>query len=463
MSFVFKTRVVTRLADTHTPVSIYLKLRDKYPGSILLESSERYNSSHQYSYICLMPVAGIVVANGQITEQYPDGSTATSAGSVIETITKYINRFSVIGDKCSTVPGMYGYITYDAAQYFEDIEFTQSTTQKSIADIRYHFYKYVLVFNHLNKEITIIEYILNDNEANEIKNIELYLQNKYIPSYPFTVVGTETSNCTDEEFLDIIRKGKEHCFRGDVFQIVLSREFSVKCKGDDFNAYRALRSINPSPYLFYFDYGDYRLMGSSPEAQLKINADTATIHPIAGTYRRTNDPKLDNELAQQLKEDSKENAEHVMLVDLARNDLSKSYADVNVTIYKEIQSFSHVLHMVSEVTGCHPFASTDTLQVVADTFPAGTLSGAPKHKAMQLIDKYENNARGFYGGCIGFMGLDGSFNHAIMIRSLLSKNNTLFYRAGAGVVAASDEQKELEEVNNKLAAIRKAFQVANTL
>ena len=260
----------------------------------------------------------------------------------------------------------------------------------------------------------------------------------------------------------MLTRGKEHCFRGDVFQIVLSRQFSQKYKGDEFQLYRALRSVNPSPYLFYFDYGDYRIFGSSPEAELRIKKGRAIINPIAGTFRRTGNDEQDRILAEKLCADPKENAEHVMLVDLARNDLSRNADDVRVDNYREVQYFSHVIHLVSEVSGKLP-GDSNMISVLGDSFPAGTLSGAPKHRAMQLIDRYENQRRSYYGGTIGFIGFDNSLNHAIMIRSFLAKSNTLFYQAGAGIVAGSVEENELQEVNNKLAALKKAIEIAKDI
>ena len=244
--------------------------------------------------------------------------------------------------------------------------------------------------------------------------------------------------------------------------MVLSRRFSQDFKGDEFNVYRALRSINPSPYLFYYDYSTYRIFGSSPEAQMVVHEGIAEIHPIAGTFRRTGDDIKDQELAIKLLEDPKENAEHIMLVDLARNDLSKNCHEVKVTNYKEVQFFSHVIHLVSKVTGAIN-AGVSGYQIFADTFPAGTLSGAPKYRALQLIDEYEPTTRSFYGGGLGMIKLNGDLNHAIIIRSFLSKNNKLYYQAGAGIVIDSNPESELQEVHNKLAALKKALEMSESL
>ena len=358
--------------------------------------------------------------------------------------------------------GLFGYIAYDAVQYFEDIKLNApKKEEKRIPDIQYHLYQFVIAIDHFKDEITIFQQSYSE-DVNGIEQLEAYISNKNFASYKFKAEGIEESNFTDSEFIDIIKKGKAHCKRGDVFQMVLSREFSQHFSGDDFNVYRALRSVNPSPYLFYFDYGNFKLFGSSPEAQLIVTKNSATIHPIAGTFKRTGNDEADAQLAEKLKLDAKENAEHVMLVDLARNDLSRNCTDVKVEKFREIQYYSHVIHLVSNVSGKLK-KEVSTLKIIGDTFPAGTLSGAPKHKAMQLIDQYENKSRSFYGGCIGFLGFDGTFNSAIMIRSFLSKNNRLFYQAGAGVVDSSNEQSELEEVNNKLGALKAAINIAKSI
>jgi len=463
MQFVFTPRVQTRLADTETPVSIYLKIRDHFPESILMESGDHSASEHRYSYICCKPLATFSVKEHHITIGYPNGDKTVrhinGHTDVMQTLDSFMDCFSIeTQEELYHTKGLYGYINYDAVQHFETVTLRDRTLQsRQTDDIHFSFYGIVIVFDHHKNVCHIIDF--NDDSA--IHLVESLLRHQ-ISHYPFKIKQEEQSSCSDEAFLELIQKGKEHCYRGDVFQIVLSRSFSTKFSGDDFNVYRSLRSINPSPYLFYFDYGGYHLFGSSPEAQLKIEDHKASIHPIAGTYKRTGNLEKDALLADQLREDQKENAEHTMLVDLARNDLSKNYSEVNVIVYKDIRMFSHVIHMVSEVTGARSVENTNALKVIADTFPAGTLSGAPKYKAIQLIDSYETQSRGFYGGSIGFIGFNGDFNQAIMIRTFLSKDQSLTYQAGAGVVASSIPQHELQEVDNKLRALRTALQLAQT-
>ncbi|HNP18561.1 MAG TPA: anthranilate synthase component I family protein [Fulvivirga sp.] len=446
------------LADTLTPVSIYLRLRDKYAGSILLESSDYHGNDNSFSYICCSPYASITASKASVTIDYPDGiSEAKELGpnSLIKCIDEFKDSFiTEPSDFKFSTNGLFGYLAYDAVQQFEDIKFNNQNDE--IPDAIYKVYRFVIVIDHFKNELYVFEHRLETDNISKLDQLVSLIKRHDIPQFDFDLSGKETSNYSDDEFLEIIKKGQSHCLRGDVFQIVLSRRFQNEFKGDEFNVYRSLRSINPSPYLFYFDYGSYKIFGSSPESQIVISGNKASIYPIAGTFKRTGDDAADAELAKQLTEDEKENAEHIMLVDLARNDLSRSAAHVEVEVFKEVQYYSHVIHLVSKVTG-QLEAAQSRLQLVGDTFPAGTLSGAPKYRALQLIDNYENQSRSYYGGAIGFLGFNGDFNHAIMIRSFLSKDSKLHYQAGAGVVAKSVPESELNEVDNKLAALRNAI------
>ncbi len=454
------------LADTVTPVSIYLKLRDKYENPILLESSDYHGADDSFSYICCEPIARFEVKGDKFKQSLPEEATEgqVSGQEVMQKLDAFVAAFEVSENPFKFINnGLFGYIGYDAVQHFENIPVgDHQADEYGIPDILYHVYRYVIAIDHFKNELYIFEHFPEGSTPKGLAEIENLVNNKNYPSYAFTPAQQEISNYNDEEFLSMIDKGIQHCFRGDVFQIVLSRRFQDSFSGDEFNVYRALRSINPSPYLFYFDYGSYKIFGSSPEAQLVIKDRKATIHPIAGTFRRTGNDEADAALAKKLLEDPKENSEHVMLVDLARNDLSRAGSNVKVDTYKEVQYFSHVIHLVSKVTGTLSEDVNET-QMVSGTFPAGTLSGAPKVRAMQLINNYESTRRGYYGGAIGFMGFNGDFNHAIMIRSFLSKNNKLFFQAGAGVVAKSDRNSELQEVNNKLAALRSAIALAQDI
>jgi anthranilate synthase component I len=462
----YKIKTVSRklLADIITPVSIYLRIRDIFPNALLLESSDYHGNENSYSFICMKALAGFEADNGVITETYPDGSKVTTKISdkqVLNTrLSAFMGSFIQSGEqKEIPVNGLFGYMSYDAVENFETIELKHdSDFPHKIPDVRYHLYQYIIAINHYQNTLQIIENKIN-GESDELDRIESLLNSRNLAIYSFKTVDEEGQNITDEQYRAMVAKGKEHCQLGDVFQVVLSRQFSRQFIGDEFNVYRALRSINPSPYLFYFDYGNYKIFGSSPEAHLKINKGRACINPIAGTFKRTGDDENDKLLAQQLSSDIKENAEHVMLVDLARNDISRHAKNVKVDSYMEVQFYSHVIHLVSEVSG-ELKEGTTMAEMMASTFPAGTLSGAPKHMAMKIIDKYENQRRGYYGGAIGFLDFRDRFNHAIMIRTFLSKGNTLYYQAGAGIVAASDEEKELQEVNNKLGALRNAIEMA---
>jgi anthranilate synthase component I len=463
----FKPVVRKILADTVTPVSIYLRLRSLYPKAILLESSDYHGHENAYSFICFNPVAFFTVNGGHVSKEIPGREKEMFRLSedikLHDELDAFFRLFDVQSDEIE-IPanGLFGYINFDAVQHFENIRFTAPKKEGyQIPEVKYCFYKYVVAIDHHKNQIHMVEN-LREGETSQIDYIHHLLINLNFSTGKFSTLESETSNITDEEYRQMVTKGKEHCYRGDVFQIVLSRQFSQQYEGDDFNVYRALRSINPSPYLFYFDYGTYRIFGSSPEAELRIKNNKAYIHPIAGTFRRTGNDEQDRELAAQLSKDPKENAEHVMLVDLARNDLSRNASHVEVETYREVQFYSHVIHLVSQVSG-ELTEGTNLIKVLGETFPAGTLSGAPKYKALELIDRYENQNRGYYGGCIGYLGFDGSVNHAIMIRSFLSKNNRLFYQAGAGIVAGSKEESELQEVNNKLAALKKAIEMAKEI
>ncbi|PCJ83368.1 MAG: anthranilate synthase component I [Flavobacteriales bacterium] len=453
------------LADTITPVSIYLKVRDKYPNSILLESSDYHSNENSFSYICFKPIASITVDKEQITEKFPDGSavkTAVKEANIIQRLSDFANSFESDENGFDFINnGLFGYIGYDSVRYFEDIDIRKVDEDDVIPDIIYSVYQYVIAINHFKNEAYIFSHSMNEAE-NDLSEIEGLVRSKNFASYHFTANNREESNFTDKQFLERIELAKKHCHRGDVFQLVLSRRFWKNFQGDDFNVYRALRSINPSPYLFYFDYGSFKIFGSSPEAQLVVKGNRVEIHPIAGTFRRTGNDEEDLKLAHKLTEDAKENAEHVMLVDLARNDLARNGHNVKVETYKEVQYYSHVIHLVSKVIA-EKSSDADTLQLVADTFPAGTLSGAPKYKAMELIEQYENDNRSYYGGCIGFMGFSGDFNHAIMIRTFCCRDNKLYYQAGAGIVAESKTENELQEVYNKIEALRKAMEIAQQL
>jgi anthranilate synthase component 1 len=465
MSFQLQTYSKKILADTITPVSVYLKIRDKFPNSILLESSDYHANDNSFSYICCNPIASIKVQNEVITKEFPDGTKEeihiTKETEVTKEIDSFGKQFKIEKQDFKFITnGLFGFMAYDAVRYFESIEITKKDNSVAIPDIYYAVYQNVIAINHFKNEAYLFAHCFESE--NNIPQLEQVLKVRNFASYNFSKEGAVRTNLEDNDFKEHVALAKKHCQRGDVFQLVLSRRFSQGFRGDEFNVYRALRSINPSPYLFFFDYGDFKIFGSSPEAQIIVKDGKAEIHPIAGTYKRTGNDEKDAELAKQLAKDDKENSEHVMLVDLARNDLSRNGNLVNVETYREVQYFSHVIHLVSKVTGMKK-ADISTLKIVADTFPAGTLSGAPKHMAMQLIEKYEKTNRGYYGGAIGFMDFNGNFNHAIMIRTFLSKNHELHFQAGAGLVAASDAEDELQETYNKLGALNKALEIAETI
>lgn len=465
MIFKLETTVKKLLADTITPVNIYLKLRDVFAGSVLLESSDYHGNENSLSFICCEPIASFVLDGTQVAITMPNGEEVVRpvSGNVLKELEGFRDAFS-FQPGLSKYPyaGLFGYMAYDSVRFFEKVDIKKNAD--AIPDIAYKLFRFVIVIDHFTNELYLFENRVQGVQyaGYSVDEVEQLIYSNRFATFKFTTVAEERSVLPDEQYLQMVKKGIDHCHRGDVFQIVLSRRFTRPFRGDEFNVYRALRSINPSPYLFFFDFGNFKIFGSSPEAQIQIKNGEAHIYPIAGTFKRTGNDAEDAALAEKLAKDEKENAEHVMLVDLARNDLSRSAGQVQVEVFKEVQYYSHVIHLVSKVSGKLE-GGARALQVAADTFPAGTLSGAPKPMALSLINQYEPGPRGFYGGCIGFLGFDGSFNHAIMIRTFMSKNNELVFQAGAGVVAKSTPESELQEVNNKVAALRKAIELAEQI
>ncbi len=449
------------ISDLYTPVGCFLRLRQKYHQVLLLESSDYSSKENSKSFICFDPLEGIEIKGSHVKKYNQNGQDNydKTPDLILDELQLFIE--DVIVDDADNLHGIFGYSCYESVEYFDTIKFDKSKTTDDIPTMKYDFYKYMVVIDHYSDTMEIHEY-LQENETSSIDKIIQMLNYKDVQTFSFHVDGEESSNIEDEQYKSNIRQAKSHLQNGDIFQVVLSRRYEQSYSGDVFNVYRTLRSINPSPYLYFFDYGGYKIFGSSPEAQITISGDTAEIHPIAGTFKRTGDTLLDIEKAAELRSDPKENAEHVMLVDLARNDLSKHTTNVHVKKYQEIQYFSHVIHLTSVVEGTLSDPD-DALDIYADTFPAGTLSGAPKYKAMQIIDKLETTGRGFYGGAIGMIGLNGSINQAILIRSFLAIDRTLRYQAGAGIVIDSDEESELQEVNNKLAALKAAIKKAESI
>ena len=453
------------IVDTITPVSIYLKLRDQFTNTILLESSDYIAKDNSYAYICCNPIAKFYVKKNILFKEFPDNSKKetklTSTTNILSELDDFMRTFEIddnsVESKKYISKGLFGYMSYDSIKFFENIEVENDSYGDEIPEIFYSFYREIIVINTFNNEATLISH---SGDIEKINTLEKLIKTKKTNEFSFKIEGEIKSNLKDNEYLEMVKKGIKHCFRGDVFQIVLSRKFSQKFSGDEFCVYRQLRSINPSPYLFYFDYGNFKIFGSSPEAQLVIKDEKAEIHPIAGTFKRTGNDLIDSKKAKKLFQDEKENSEHMMLVDLARNDLSRSCNNVKVEKDREIQFYSHVIHLVSKVTGKLKSISKN---IIGNTFPAGTLTGAPKHKAMNLIEKYEKNNRSFYGGAIGFIDFENNYNHAIIIRSFLSKDQNLFLQAGAGIVSKSNPENELNEVYNKIGALLKALKKAEEI
>ncbi len=458
------------LEDLETPIGIYMKLKDLYSDAVLLESSDYDSADHSVSYIGIETIGCFEVKDGQVSMSLPDGQCETKSVSslaegdtytVAMAFNEYMNAIEMTDeDKAKGVNGMFGYCAYESVKYFEEINLhAHRRMEDDMPEMKYSMYRFIIALDHYRKELKILENV-QENEPSQIEALRTHIAQLEIRAGRFEKVGTESADMTDDQYCGMVREGKKSCQRGDVFQLVLSRRFSQGFRGDDLVLYRTLRSVNPSPYLFYFNYGSFHIFGSSPEVHLRVEDGKARILPIAGTYRRTGKAEEDRALSERLLNDEKEGAEHVMLVDLARNDLSRNTEHVRVESFKKVQYYSHVLHLVSSVVG-DIVPQTNVMRLFSETFPAGTLSGAPKVKALQLIDRYENNSRGFYGGCIGIFGFDGSVNQAITIRSFLSRGNRLYYQAGAGIVAKSTEEGENQEVYNKLGALRQAISMAS--
>ena len=461
-TFNYQTTSRTILADLYTPVGVYMRLRDLYPQSALMESSDYHDAGNSHSFIGIHPMASVAIGHGVATIVYPNGSTLcrelTADFGSAEAIHALIDQIRIEGESANSI-GLFGYTSFNAVRYFENIDVKDETQEKNDApDVLYILYKVVIVFDHHNNLLKVVTL----GDASDIEAVMKAMNRNSVREYDFKPIGDVHSTLSDEEHKENIRRGIKHCMRGDVFQIVLSRRFIQHYEGDDFKLYRALRSINPSPYLFYFDFGGFRIFGSSPETHCRIEGRKAYIDPIAGTTKRTGDAETDRQGAEFLRNDPKENAEHVMLVDLARNDLSRNCHNVKVEYFKDIQYYSHVIHLVSRVCG-ELDTDKDPIKAFIDTFPAGTLSGAPKVRAMQLISEYEPHNRGAYGGCIGIIGLDGSLNQAITIRTFVSRNGELWFQAGGGIVAKSNVDYELQEVNNKLGALHRAILMAEEM
>ena len=458
-----KSNIHRQLSDFTTPVNVLLAVREKYPVTLLLESSDYQSKENSFSFIGFDPIATISVNKGRcVSSMGDDFLLDNEKNKLSDALDTFMQQFDLKSNEPEVrlFNGLFGYSTFETVKYFDNYQFDKSKEENIIPELQFHFFSYLIVFDHYNSRLTIIENLDGDKPSQMAEIVSMV--NKPTRSiYAFEPVEV-SANMSDDDYKQMVTKAKQHCQRGDVFQLVLSRKYSHSFIGDDINVYRSLRAINPSPYLFFFDYGDFKIMGSSPEAQIVVRGPKVEIHPIAGTMKRTGDNELDNEVAKKLANDPKENAEHNMLVDLARNDLSKHCDNVHVSKNKVIQYFSHVIHLVSKVVGDKP-ENVSSFQVFADTFPAGTLSGAPKFKAIELINKYEPKERGFYGGAIGYVNFNGDMNMAITIRSVLSKNQVLHYQAGAGIVISSKEEMELQEVDNKLKAIQEAIKMAKNL
>ena len=450
------------LADLDTPVGIYLKVRDLFAESALLESSDYQSKENSFSIIGVEPIASYKICDKHIYKQYPNKEEVKEEikddYNFVSSFQSFISQFELIGDE-SKVNGFLGYTSYSAVQYLIPTIQNNKEEKSDIPHFYQILYRFLIVIDHLSNELTLVENIPSGDESriDAFKNI---LSVNNISTFQFHKIGEEYTDISDEEQKAQIATGIDLCKKGILSQIVISKKYHQKFEGDEFNVYRSLRSINPSPYLFYFDFGAFKIFGSSPETHCKVKANKVTIDPIAGTYFRTGDIVKDQSLALKLLEDTKEVGEHDMLVDFAKNDLTKHCHNVQVEFYKNVQFYSHVIHLVSRVSATLN-DNENSIRILADTFPAGTLVGSPKIEALNYINEIEKSDRGFYGGCIGYIGFNGDISQAITIRSMLSKSNVLHYQAGGGIVALSTVEKEQQEVKAKTQALRKAIDGAS--
>ena len=412
------------LGDTFTPIGIFLALRDKFANVSLFESSDFSSKENAKSYIVADPIVSLQIFQNETQVRINNKLVESNHITSSDQLSLLIESFDFQNKILASNNGFFGVIAYDAIPLFEKIKF--KTCEDELPIVYLSAYRFVIEFDHFHHRLKLINNLFNESE-NELSVLIQEINKKVLPSENFKINGGISSSETDQSFEEKVLKAKAHVARGDVFQLVLSRQFQQKFEGDDFEVYRQLRTINPSPYMFYLDIDKAKLIGASPEAQLKVSRGLAEIHPIAGTIKKSNSDVEDEKHIALLKVNEKENAEHIMLVDLARNDLNQNCTKVQVASLKEVQKFSHVIHLVSRVTG--QVNQSKSINVFKGSFPAGTLSGAPKYKAMELIDKYEAVSRKYYGGAVGMFAANGDINTAIVIRTALSYKNNLIYQA----------------------------------
>lgn len=464
------------LSDTCTPIHIYNALEQNEENCFILESVDNSQQWGRYSFIGINPKAEITVKNGTITHTQGADIKTINPEHPITYLSHIMEEYRspVFSNKPKLTGGLIGYFAYDTIRYIEKTVSNSPDNDLDMPDCHLFLYDEIVAFDHLtNKTIIILnishqgdiaaQYQACQKRADEIAE----RLRSYVPLPKPRSAKKEISiisNVTEEEFTDMVLKAKEHILNGDIFQIVLSQRFEIKNPPEPFDVYRMLRATNPSPYLYYFKNKAYQIAGASPEMLVNVTERIVSTKPIAGTIGRSILEEEDKKLEQQLLSDPKERAEHTMLVDLGRNDVGKvaKFGTVKVTDFMHIERYSKVMHLVSNVTG-YLRDDKNALDALMAVLPAGTLSGAPKIRAMQLIDQLENKRRGLYGGTVGYLGFDGNMDTCIAIRTVLFKNNKAYVQAGAGIVADSVPEKEYLETKNKALAVINAIKDANQI
>ena len=471
------------LADMETPVSVYLKLSNgaRDPG-FLLESIEGGTRIARYSFIGSKAAGNVMFQDGQLHVDGDITRRSVEYRDPLEALQELIAPYRAATN--SKLPrftgGAVGYLSYDAIRRFEDRIPKAQKPGLGLPEARFHIADTLVVFDHLERVLKVVSHValgadtlLEDAYADAVRSID-QLTSKLDAPAPVYQVNPETPdttveerfrpNMTPEQYREMVQKGKEYIFEGDIFQVVLSQRVDIETPAHPFSLYRALRTVNPSPYMFYLDFADYQIVGASPELLVRVEDDVVSNHPIAGTRPRGADEAEDVRLAEELLADEKERAEHIMLVDLGRNDVGRVSTPGSVRLAKlmDVERFSHVMHIVSNVEGTlNPELSA--LDALRACFPAGTVSGAPKVRAMEIIAELEQDARGVYAGAIGYVDFGGEMDTCIALRTMVYRDGVASLQAGGGIVADSTPEGEYAESFHKMRALVRAIERAEQL
>lgn len=460
-------------ADLETPISVYMKLRGE-EASFLLESVEGGERIARYSFIGVQPKAQYILRDTEIEIKDENGTRNRQyEGDPTFFLQNEMSRFNFKSQPGVPrfIGGLVGFLGFESVRFFEPV-LGSKMKRAAIPDGIFLLADTVIAFDHARRSLSLIANVLDgdiDSANRKLDEIESRIHAPLPPSQPREIKPSKTrSNMTQGRFEDMVRDAKEFIAAGDIFQVVLSQRFTRETSVEPFDVYRAVRRLNPSPYMFFFDFGmvddePLFLVGSSPEMFVRLEGRTASLRPIAGTRPRGADSHADAALAAELLADPKERAEHVMLVDLGRNDLGRvcEYGTVKVSDFFTIEKYSHVMHIVSHVEGKLKPELT-AFDLVRASFPAGTVSGAPKVRALEIISELEPDARGAYAGMVGYFGFDGNMDTCLALRTMVARGNTFSVQAGAGIVADSEPTTEFQETVNKASAMLRAIDTAES-